>query len=188
MRDESGSGDRRFPGSPEHLRRDERTRLLQVERVVDLALEGVDASSVLDVGTGSGLFAEVFYGRGLTVAGVDVRPEMVAAAQTAVPEGHFRQGVAEALPYPDGAFDLVFMGLVLHEADDRMAALGEARRVARLRLAILEWPPEPGTHGPPLAHRLTVEAVRELAAAAGLQGLAVVRLDQTVLYRADLRE
>jgi len=34
------------------------------------------------------------------------------------------------MPFPDGAFDLVFMGLLLHEADDNLAALREAQRVA----------------------------------------------------------
>ena len=44
--------------------------------------------------------------------------EMIAAAQRFVPEGDFREASAEALPYPDNSFDLVFLGLLLHESDE----------------------------------------------------------------------
>ena len=36
----------------------------------------------------------------------------------------------EKLPFEDKAFDLAFMGHVLHEADDLLTALKEAQRVA----------------------------------------------------------
>jgi hypothetical protein len=42
----------------EKLRSPERMALLEVERVVQLTLEGCVADSILDIGTGSGLFAE----------------------------------------------------------------------------------------------------------------------------------
>ena len=46
-------------------------------------------TSILDVGTGSGLFAEVFFKRGLEVSGVDANPEMLIAARQFVPKGIF---------------------------------------------------------------------------------------------------
>jgi methylase of polypeptide subunit release factors len=50
--------ERRFRGDPARLRSPERLEQLEVERVVELSLEGITAGSVLDVGTGTGVFAE----------------------------------------------------------------------------------------------------------------------------------
>ncbi len=177
--------DRRFPGGPGFLRDPRRVAALEPERVVDLCLGGIAPASVLDVGTGSGLFAGVFARRGLTAAGVDVRPDMVDAARQNVPEGEFRLAPAEVLPYPDGAFDLVFMGVVLHEADDRLKALGEAARVARLRIAVLEWPYEDASYGPPRRHRLTEEQIGGWALQLGFLKVDVTRLEHTVLFLMD---
>ena len=102
-----------------------------------------------------------------------------------VPEGQFRLAPAEVLPYPDGAFDLVFMGVVLHEADDRLKALGEAARVARLRIAVLEWPYEDASYGPPRRHRLTEEQIEGWAQQLGLLKVDVTRLEHTVLFLMD---
>ena len=146
--------EKRFAGDVERLRSSERVERLEVERVTALCLEGGQFTSVLDIGTGSGLFAESFSKKGLEVSGVDASPEMLAAARQFVPKGDFRAGTAEALPYPDGSFDLVFLGLVLHESDDPLKAIQEAHRVARQRVGILEWPYEEAVFGPPLAHRL----------------------------------
>ena len=60
--------ERRFAGSPGMLHSPERLALLEIERVVSLCLEEFPAASVLDVGTGSGLFAKGFAARGLEVA------------------------------------------------------------------------------------------------------------------------
>jgi ubiquinone/menaquinone biosynthesis C-methylase UbiE len=130
--------EKRFDGAVEWLRAPERVARLEVERVVSLCLESADLKSVLDVGVGSGLFAEAFVQRGLEVAGVDVNPEMIAAARQFVPQGDFREATAEALPYPEGSFDLVFFGLLLHESDEPLDVLQEARRVSRQRVCILE--------------------------------------------------
>lgn len=173
--------ERRYPGSVSALRSPERVAQLEPERVVALCLDGASYKTVLDVGTGSGLFAEVFAAHGLTVSGLDVSLEMVQAAQQHVPGGDFRVGTAELLPYPDGAFDLVFMGVLLHEADDRRQALREAARVATARVAVLEWPYDAAASGPPMAHRISPEQIEALAASAGLRVERTLRLTHTVL-------
>ena len=89
-----------FEGGVERLRAPEWVALLEVERVAARCLDAADIKSVLDVGVGSGLFAEVFIRHGLDVAGVDVNPEMIVAAKQFVPEGDFRESTAEALPDP----------------------------------------------------------------------------------------
>ena len=76
------------------------------------------APLALDIGTGTGVFAEAFAARGLQVAGVDASADMIALARGFVPQGRFEVAPAEALPFADQTFDLVFLGLVLHEADD----------------------------------------------------------------------
>ena len=175
--------ERRFSGNADRLRAPERLARLEVERVVALVLAGADVTSALDVGTGTGVFAQAFAGLGLAVTGLDANPGLIALARDLVPAAAFREGTAEALPFPDRSFDLVFLGLVLHETDDAVAALREARRVARVRVAVLEWPYIEEEQGPPLWHRLDAEKVRALAAAAGFADVDEVKLDHVDLYR-----
>ena len=178
--------EKRFEGAPERLRSPERVQRLEVEKVTGLCLEGGQFNSVLDVGTGSGLFAERFFIRGLEVSGLDTNPEMLTTARQFVPRAEFRVGVAEALPYPDSSFDLVFLGLVLHESDEPLKVLQKARRVARLRIGILEWPYQDGVFGPPLAHRLKPEDLAEKFRKAGFRKWTLTRLSNTVCYRLEV--
>ena len=145
-----------------------------------------EARSVLDIGTGSGLFAEQFAGQGLQVTGLDANPQMLPVAQQYVPSGIFREGEAEKLPFPKGSFDLVFMGLLLHETDDILAALKEAHRVTLKRLAILEWVDEEQSFGPPHEHRLSYEKMTSLANQAGFKEVKQIRLEMLALYLLDL--
>jgi SAM-dependent methyltransferase len=189
--DKEAMCDHRFKGKPARLRSNRRVKMLEVGRVVDLCLKSITigdaaAASVLDVGTGSALFAEAFARRGSRVAGVDVNAEMVAAARQVVSQGDFRQAPAEELPFKDGTFDLVFMGLVLHELDDVVRGLAEARRVARQRVAVLEWPYRPQLAGPPMSRRLPGARVRTLAREAGLGAVDAIELANTVLYLLDV--
>lgn len=174
--------ERRYQNGVEPLRSPDRLARLEVARVVGLATEGGTIASVLDVGTGSGVFAEAFARAGLRTEGVDASLEMVAAARSLVAGVVFSSGTAEALPYPDLSFDLVFMGLLLHEADDQARALREAARVASRRVAVLEWPYLAQEFGPPFEHRLSEASVRALAGAAGLGRVRVLALEVLVLF------
>ncbi len=164
----------------------ERVELLKVEQVTELCLEEKKIANVLDVGTGSGLFAESFSKHGLAAWGVDANPEMLEVARQFVPNGDFREGTAESLPYEEASFDLVLLGLVLHESDDPLKALKEARRVSRLRVAILEWPYRDTTFGPPLAHRLKPEDLADLFLEAGFQQWKSIDLSDIILYRLEV--
>ena len=102
------------------------------------------------------------------------------------PSGHLdecREG-REELPFADGSFDLVFLGHVLHEADDPQAALREARRVAgkdrHPGVAVSR-----GGGRAPLAHRLSQARVFEIAAAAGLSSLRRIELSHMDFYTWD---
>lgn len=177
-----GHDGHRFAGSPERLRSPERLGLLEVGRVVDLLLAGAAVESVLDVGVGAGVFAEEFEKRGLRVGGVDVNPEMIEVTHRYAPSATLVEAPADALPFADGAFDLVFLGHVLHEVPDPVRALTEAHRVARVRVAVLEWPYVEEEHGPPLEHRLRDEAVESFAGAAGFQRIERGALTHMALY------
>jgi ubiquinone/menaquinone biosynthesis C-methylase UbiE len=175
--------ERRFDRELERLRDPERISRLEVRRVIDLALDNMKKpNSILDVGTGTGLFAEEFAARGLDVTGLDANPKMLPAARKYVPAGTFQEGIAEKLPFPDKSFDLVFMGLLLHETDDALAAFREARRVTRQRLAVLEWPDEEQLFGPPREHRLSFDKINSLARQVGYKIVISARLENLVLY------
>ena len=178
--------ERRFNREIERLRDPERIARLEVARVAQLALQNLaGVKTALDIGTGTGLFAEAFAAAGLQVTGLDVNPAMLPAAWQYVPAGTFEEGTAEALPFPDASFDLVFMGLLLHETDDALAALREAQRVAVMRLAVLEWPDEEQSFGPPREHRLSYEKITALAKGVGFKDVQEIRLVNLSLYCMD---
>jgi len=172
----------RFQGDAARLRAPERIAILQPERVVAESMKGAPISTVLDVGTGTGLFAEVFSKTGADVTGVDVSTDLLAAAREHVPAVTFIEGAAEGLPFDDGSFDLVFLGHVLHETDSPLRALEEARRVSRVRVAVLEWPYRTEDVGPPLEHRLKPEEITDLARRAGLSRIEKLELSHADLY------
>ena len=180
---ESAGHGKRYGSPAERLRSSERMALLEVPRVVDLCLERIDASRALDVGTGTGVFAEAFAACGLQATGIDPNPDLLEAARRLVPGARFDAGTAEKLAFPDGSFDLVMLSHVLHETDDPAAALAEARRVARLRVCVLEWPYVDEDKGPPLAHRLRPSEIETLARRAGFSAVQHTVLSHMHLYR-----
>jgi len=178
--------ERRFHGGPERLRSPERLAMMEPARVAALSVEGLAVREMLDIGTGTGVFAEAFAERGISATGVDVNEGLLALARELVPAGRFVEAPAEKLPFPDGSFDLVFLGLVLHEADDALAALKEARRTARLRVAVLEWPYREEPQGPPLAHRMKPETIATLAESAGYSKVENIPHGKLELYLLDV--
>lgn len=174
--------ERRFNGKVERLRSAERLSRMEVNKAIDLCLDGIEVSNVLDIGTGSGLFAEGFYNRGLKVWGVDVNPEMVEAAKSYVPNGEFTVSTAEDIPFEDKSFDLVFLGHVLHEVDDYLQTLKQTRRVSKKRVCIFEWQYKQQEFGPPLHHRLKPDEVLLYANQAGFTDCWTIELGHMLLY------
>ena len=86
---------------------------------------------VLDVGCGAGAFLCLVAGRGATPAGIDASEALIALARERLPEADLRVGEMEALPWEDGTFDLVAGFNSFFFADDMVAALREAGRVAK---------------------------------------------------------
>lgn len=104
------------------------------ETLVDLARVR-PGQRVLDVACGTGIVASVAAeraGAAGSVAGVDLNPGMLAVARSTAASGapiSWHEAAADALPFPDGAFDLVLCQLGLQFFPDRLGALREMRRV-----------------------------------------------------------
>jgi len=156
--------------------------MLEAGRVAALSLEGLGKSLVLDVGTGTGVFAEEFALAGSSVIGIDPDGGMLATAVGLVGGARFVRGSAEDLPFRERCFDLTFLGLVLHETDSPLRALVEVRRVTRTRAAVLEWPFVTEGSGPPLGDRLDPEAIRGMAGRAGFGSCRSVGLSHLSLF------
>ncbi len=62
---------------------------------------------LLDVACGSGLAIELAGLRGVRCAGIDASPRLLAVARDRNPEADLRVGDMNALPWPDGSFDVV---------------------------------------------------------------------------------
>ena len=93
------------------------------------------AGRVIEVGAGNGLNFAHYPGTVTTVVAVEPEPYLrekagAAAADAPVPI-EVVDGVADALPAEDGAFDAAVASLVLCTVPDQGAALAEIRRVLR---------------------------------------------------------
>ena len=111
--------------------------------------------AVLDIACGVGSFLQLVVERGGVPAGIDASEALIAVARSRLPEADLRVGEMEALPYADETFDLVTGFNAFFFANDIVAALSEARRVAKpgARVVIQVW----GAH-----ERCDLEAVKEI--------------------------
>jgi SAM-dependent methyltransferase len=96
---------------------------------------------LLDAGCGSGLGAQVAAERGAEVSGLDAAPAHVAIAHFRVPNGDFRVGELEDLPFEEGSFDGVTSFNAFQYAASPVNAVREAKRVTKPGglIAILVW-------------------------------------------------
>lgn len=86
---------------------------------------------VLDVGCGVGSFLRLIVARGARAFGLDASQALLDLAGRRVPDADLQVGDMEALPYDDDTFDLVCGFNAFFFANDIVAALSEAGRVAR---------------------------------------------------------
>ncbi len=96
---------------------------------------------VLDVACGTGALSRAALervGPHGKVAGLDPNPDMLAVARRRNPDIEWREGKAEAIPFPDASFDAVASQFGFMFFADRTGALREMMRVLRpgRRLAV----------------------------------------------------
>jgi SAM-dependent methyltransferase len=87
----------------------------------------------LDVGCGPGALLSALAERlgAENVAGADPSEPFVEACRARVPQAEVVVASAEALPFPDGAFDVTVSQLVVNFMDDAEAGVREMARVTR---------------------------------------------------------
>src|SRR6188474_2671905 len=86
---------------------------------------------VLDVGCGAGSFLRLVADRGGEPHGLDASEALIAFSRDRLPGADLRVGEMEALPWEDDTFDLVTGFNAFFFANDMVAALREAGRVAK---------------------------------------------------------
>jgi SAM-dependent methyltransferase len=156
----------------------------------------------LDVGCGAGMAAQIAAARGAQVSGIDAAEALLAIARQRTPQGDFRCGDIEELPFAPQSFDVVTGFNSFQYAGNPVVALGEARRATRPggTVVIMTWgnpdgmeaaslvaalrplmpPPPAGAAGP---FALSDEqALRKFAAAAGLEPVQVFDVDSPFVY------
>ncbi|MBN9264683.1 MAG: methyltransferase domain-containing protein [Hyphomicrobium sp.] len=105
------------------------------EEVIVALVEPVFGKRVLDVGCGDGLLSARLAQEGAQIIGIDNDPRMLDAARRRAGGAKFRPtfvgGSAEALPFPDGLFDIVVAITVLCLLSDPEKAFREMSRVLR---------------------------------------------------------
>jgi malonyl-CoA O-methyltransferase len=174
------------------------------ERVLALVAEAAPrARRALDVGAGTGaLLARLAEERpSLRAAAVDLAPGMCLAARAAAPGALVAAADAEALPFRDGAFDLVVSTSTFQWLPRLGPALAEARRVlgpggvfclalfgARTLFELREaWRAAAGAAAAARTHAFPARRdLEEALAASGLRARAVLE-DDLVEWHADAR-
>lgn len=104
-------------------------------RALGRAVGGLRPPTLLEVGIGTGLTLR-HYPEGTAVTGIDFSEEMIGLARRRLERLHgrrveLRQMDAEAMAFPDGAFDCVTLPYVLSVTPDPDRLCAEVRRVCR---------------------------------------------------------
>jgi malonyl-CoA O-methyltransferase len=177
-------------------------RTVQDRMLATIAEIAAGPRRVLDVGSGTGaLLARLAAARpALRTAAIDLAPGMAAATRARLPAALVAAADAEALPFRDGAFDLVLSTSTLQWLPRLEPAFAEARRVLApggvLAVALFgartlhelrdAWRAAAGARGA-ATHRFF--AREEVAAALDASGLAVrsVTEEDVLEHHADAR-
>lgn len=148
-----------------------------------------EGTHVLDVGCGPGGSALLAAGRGARVAGLDASPASIEVARERIPEGDFRVGDMETLPWPDASFDAVTYFNSLQFAGNPVNALTEAWRVLApgRKLGMVIWAPAQESEQPRIMAAVSALAPPQPPGTPGPFALSARGMAESVLERAGLR-
>lgn len=143
----------------------------------------------MDIGCGGGYFsipAARMVGKTGKVYGVDLNPASISGLkEQAAAEGlsnlELSVGKAEDYLPCENCADVIFFGIVLHDFDDPVKVLKNARRVIKPggRLYDLDWKKEESPFGPPLHIRFDTEKASRFIKEAGF---TIVKTENSGLY------
>ena len=96
---------------------------IYLNRINDFASSLNKNSSILDVGCGPGINAEIFINNGHKVTGIDISEQMIALAEKRCPEGNFSVKKAGDLETSE-KYDVVCLSfIIVHLEDEETARL-----------------------------------------------------------------
>lgn len=110
------------------------------EVMLDQGMVG-DQTRILDAGCGSAGASVLAAARGARVSGIDASSSMIEIALERHPEGSFRVGDIQELPYENASFDAVLASNCLQYAQSPAKTLGEFKRVCTTdgRVVVALW-------------------------------------------------
>lgn len=155
----------------------ERRRWQNPEKILtDIGLE--PDMTFIDTGCGDGFFAlpaAHMVGPNGKVIAVDINENAIRRLrQQALEEGLSQLSAevraAEETIACEGCADFVFFGINLHDFNDPVKVIQNAKKMLRpsALLVDLDWKPEPMPFGPPLGKRFSADKARQLIESAGL--------------------
>jgi SAM-dependent methyltransferase len=100
-------------------------------RAVERMVSHLSIGSVLDVGCGTGDYAQLFDPRRTRYLGIDISGEMIAECARLFPAHEFAVADGDSIDAASGSFDLVLSIGVLEYLVDPVSHLGELARVTR---------------------------------------------------------
>jgi SAM-dependent methyltransferase len=100
-------------------------------RAVEQVIAPLQVSSVLDVGCGTGDYAQLFDPARVRYLGVDISEKMVEECRRLFPSHRFAVADGDSIDAPDDSFDLVLSIGVLEYLPDPVSHLRELARVTR---------------------------------------------------------
>ena len=124
-----------------------------VAREVVRRAELATGETVLDVGTGTGTAARLASGDGRRVIGLDGARGMLAIAARKAPDAELIEADFSSIPLADASVDVLLAVHALLFATDRVATLGEWRRVTRVGGRLALSVPGPGAITPSAVFR-----------------------------------
>lgn len=163
------TGGNRIPDERmDRLRDPERLEQLKMDEVMR-QLVSPEINSAVDVGAGTGVYTEALRQAGVSeIIAVDVSEKMLEELIRWTPNVRTIQADASYVPLDDNCVDLALSAFCLHEVDDALTALTQWKRLARRRLAVIDWIPYDDPENPRASRHLPIEEIHALGRRAGL--------------------